>query len=127
MRLPEASQRIRHVSGREVFARSRSGTRSFTANQQAAPSASTATSRAGSAGRATVTSAAGVTSVSRVSLRHTASASAKRASPRPPRTGRGTPFPIGTVIETVRSPRRVRGIARTSAASPFGAKASGVT
>ena len=126
-RLPDASHRMRHVFGRLVFTVSSAGGRSLTANQTSSFTRSTAHTRSGMAGNATVTSASGVTSASVVSLRHTASACANRRSPSPPNTGCGMPPPIGTVIDTFRSFSGTRGMARISAASPFGANASGVT
>ena len=118
---------MRHVFGRLVFAVSSDGGRSLTANQTSSFTRSTVHRRSGRAGNATVTSASGVTSLSVAALRHTASAAANLRSPSPPSTGCGTPSPIGTVIVTARSLRGTRGMARTSAASPFGANASGVT
>ena len=118
---------MRHVFGRLVFTVSSDGGRSLIANHVSSFTRSTAHTRSGMAGNATVTSASGVTSISTVTLRHTASACANRRSPSPPSTGCGMPPPIGTEIETLRSFSGTRGMARMSAASPFGANASGVT
>ena len=94
--------------------------------QEAEPVFSMVANASGSWGSATTTSSPGVTSRSVDEVRHTASAAAKRRSPSPPNCGSGRWARIGTVMETIRSASFSRGIGIKRAASPFGAKVSGV-
>ena len=129
LRLPDASHRMRNAlaltSG--PLAALPSARTHEAANQNSEPVFSTAAKVDGRRGIATTTSSVGVTSASEDDVRQTASALAKRLSPRPPSVGGGRFARIGTVMSMVRSASLSRGIARTSAASPFGAKARGVT